>query len=193
MTEGHDSVVILAHGLGGNAQSTKDAADFFSKHFAVMRPELPGTSLKANAAALDEAIDTARGYRRVYLVAKSLGGVAALMAKKVDMKVLWDPSLDLKWLSGKIVEKDGKLFLREHLIPRELYDEMQRIDPLDLITDEKIILAGAGPYRHFRDRVDAVVIPGASHKFSGYESELYQKTIELLNQDDPHDTGLLIQ
>jgi len=182
-----DEVVILLHGLGGGFDSTKKAKDFFVKNgISVIRVKLPGTSLNEDAKTIDEVIVYARKYSNVFLIAKSLSGPAALLSKGADKTVLWDPSMDLKWLASKFIKKDDGYHLRNHIISKEMFDELNSVDVVSLIKDEVVILAGAGPYAHFKEKIDAIVINGADHKFAGYEDELYRITLEAIHR--PHTT-----
>ncbi|MBT7902551.1 hypothetical protein HN587_01720 [Candidatus Woesearchaeota archaeon] len=176
-----EKVIIIVPGIGGKIQSTEDARDFFVKNdFSVVRFPIKYDSLHKVSEKIDEVITYCEKYKQVYIIAKSLGGPAVFLSKGAEKIVMWDPSLDLKWLASKIEKKTEGYFLRNHPISNELYQEFLTLDIVSKIKDEKIILAGSGPYAHFKDKINAQTIKGANHKFSDHKEELFSMTLKIL-------------
>lgn len=174
-------VIIFIHGLGSSAKAFEIEKVFFLKrNYSIIRINLEGDSLKKNTEEINEVIEYARKYKKIFIVAKSLSGPAAIMAKKINCKILWDPSLDLQWVSTLIHYKHNEPYISKYKISNELIHELNSINITDLITDEFIFIAEEGPYTKFATLNNTTIIKGADHKFSRHKTELCTKTLEIL-------------
>ncbi len=205
-------LLIFIHGLTGDKGEhglfTNFASRIKKKGVETWRFDMPGSGhrkgepitasswIKEVSVAVDKA--RAEGYNKVVLLGLTLGGYVALeVAKKkpINGLVLWAPltnSMNRKEILSKeelaILERDSRIIVKGHTLPKELFEEIEKIKQGSLMeglsipifiahgTEDKTIpwqmskrgakLSGATLY----------LIEEAGHGFRNHEEELYSAT-----------------
>lgn len=214
------SIVVFVHGLLGepNNHFIRSALPYFSdKGYSTccinFYPEAEksrstqNSTISTQAADIDAVVQELLGeYKKIHLVAHSLGCAAAISSKQENFAsmVFWDPAIDV--MKGYSQEGDSKYSYIEEcdcvvlhrgfdvLVSPQMVFEMGSVDSSMISKIQRptrIICAGSSEFRQswyeYRDQIpshcDLKTVAGASHCFDefGAPETLHRHTMEWIH------------
>lgn len=209
------NLAIFVHGLTGNKEEhifynaknifTEKGIDTFRFNLYDWQEnarKLSECSIYTHSSDIDEVVNKFKNkYEKIILIGHSLGGPSILFSKqKVDLIVLWDPSIDIN------LEEDSKYIPEissyvtnwgiECILNKEMIESCKEtsskiiskkfIKPTLIVYGSKGILEKRWKKANIKNNklIEEVTIKGASHCFDeeNIEQELFKHTIKFIKK-----------